>query len=480
MLALPLTVSKTEQFFRLLFAAKMPLQARSASQRRVKHGGPDRERQWIFTGTKEAMRAVATQATLFARMNDPKTDTSYYTPNGYYRRDQRLTESLRWLNAFVFDFDTEEELTDLFDRIEAAGLPAPTAAVRTPGGWHLSYFFSQPVRATTKAVRLYTAIMGHMAADLGADLAAIGANRIYRTPDDRTLRHFNPENTYDFEIFKSWREVNHPYEQVRLNGYRIGGNLMVQPAIQYLLHAHCAEGRRDLVCFTLALAMKASAWTEEQASEAIAEWYYSCCDKTTSRPGKKPFSGADAIRKVAYVYKKDKYHAPAAEMVRELSGMLFYYARRKQWDAAKPREERVRSHMTEWKADLLKLLGEEKELTGTQAELAARIGCPLASFKLVLAKLIEEGSAEVETKKGRGGRTVIRSVENEKEGLENASVGEGGSLPSDGHTNALVLLGAAIAEAAAAGEWTEAAPFQPKKKEAPPPDENRTNNSQSP
>lgn len=411
--------SRPEQFFAELYGAHMkPFPKRSGSESKGANRF-DQDRQWVFVGTKERMKSVATQATLYAVLADPAVDTTYYTPNGYYRRDQRLTETLRWLNGYVFDLDNYgESLLDLFDRIDQAGLPRPTAIIRTPsGGYHIAYFFTAPVRATERAVCLYTAIMSHMAVDLGADLAAVGANRIFRTPTEQNLIHFNPALRYDFDVFKNWRELNHPYEPANAGYVNIQtGDLMAHPALQHLLTAHCPEGKREQTALTLALAMKASDWPQYRAEEILREWFISCCEKG-SRAGKKPFTERDAVYKVKYVYRKPSLHAPKAEVVRELTGLPFYYQTRNHWESAKPRSERERVHLHEWQADILALLESEKEISGTQQELATRFGCPITSFKAALSQLKAAGRVTVEVRKGRCGMTVLRlpgpSQENE-------------------------------------------------------------------
>ncbi|MCP1312103.1 hypothetical protein [Paenibacillus tyrfis] len=404
--------SQAERFFTELYGGHMK-QFPKRSGPRKRTGKHDVDRQWVFVGNKERMKSVATLATLYAVLVDSTVDTTYYTPNGYYRRDQRLTETLRWLNAFVFDLDQYGETPqEVFDRIDRAGLPCPTAVVRTPsGGFHIAYFFTQPVRATERAVRLYSAIMGHMAMDLGADLAAVGANRIFRTPNEQNLIHFDPVIRYDFDVFKNWREVNHPYDPDNAGYVNIQtGDLMSHSALQYLLTAYCPEGKREQTALTLALAMKASDWPQARAEVALQDWFIACCDKG-AKAGKKPFTQREAVYKVGYVYRKSNLHAPKAEQIRELTGLPFYYQTRNHWESAKPRSERDRVHLHEWRADILALLEVEKEISGTQQELAKRLNCPLTSFKAALGQLKAAGSVIVEVRKGRCGMTVLRFPE---------------------------------------------------------------------
>ncbi|WP_141505082.1 replication initiation protein [Paenibacillus luteus] len=404
--------TRSEEFFGLLFGSYMnAYPKRSGKEYNV--GKRDNERQWVFVGTKERMKSVATQSTLNAILADPTFETPFYTPNGYFRRDKRWTESLRWMNALTFDFDNYGESSkEVLERIDRAGLPRPTAITSTPsGGHHVTFMFTEPVRATEKAIRLYSAIMWHMADDLGADKAAVGANRIFRTPTEQSLLYFEPENRYSFALFKEWREINHSFNPCASGFVNVHtGDLMSHPALQYLLTNPCDYGSRDVIAFNLALAMKASDWSEDQAETALLDWFISCCAKG-AQAGKKPFTERDVEYKVSYVFRSAKFHGPKAAIIRELTGMAFYYRTRKQWASAKPRSERERSHLNEWKADLLDLLQAEKELSGTQQELANRLGSPLTSFKVILGQLKSVGKVIVETRRGRGGQTVIKLPE---------------------------------------------------------------------
>ncbi|MEK4983606.1 hypothetical protein [Bacillus sp. FSL K6-6540] len=406
-----LVLNRVEQFFQLLYGAKMAMYPKK--YRSKKTGTYHSDRQWIFVGTKEKMTGVATLSTLFAKIHNEDTNqNTYYTPNGYYRKDQRLTESLRWLNGFVFDVDREGlTLVDILDVIDDAGLPHPTAILKTPsGGYHITYVFDQPVRATRSAVYLYTAIMRHMAEDLKSDLAAVGANRIFRLPTEENLVYFEASQTYSFEVFKNWREINHPYQENGTLSYHIQNqDIMAAPALQRLLYAPCEEGKRDRTCFTLALAMKASNWPICRAVEAITEWYMSQCAKG-ARAGKQPFLMQHAIRKVHYVYSKSKLLGPSAEAIRELSGMAFHFAVFRSYEGPKLREDRERSHYQEWINDLLALLCEKTEISGSQNELACLIQCPLSTFKIIVHMLVDQKKIEVETKRGRGGYTTIRII----------------------------------------------------------------------
>ncbi|MDF9633723.1 hypothetical protein P5766_29550, partial [Bacillus cereus] len=94
-------------------------------------------------------------------------DTTYYTPNTFYRNDKRDKASLRWLNAMVIDIDVKgsneenKDLTviDVLDRIEVVGLPVPSLIVQTDsGGFHVYFYFAVAKRAFQKTIEFYERI----------------------------------------------------------------------------------------------------------------------------------------------------------------------------------------------------------------------------------------------------------------------------------------------------------------------------------
>ncbi|MGG4456888.1 hypothetical protein ABEX29_01130 [Brevibacillus porteri] len=420
--------TKVEQYFRLLYGQFM----REIPRQRVRRKKPvgssvmqenpfsyDQERPYVYVGSKRQMKAAATFMTLFNILFDESFDTTYYTPNGFYRNDGRRAENARWINALAVDIDPEPHevvtVAEIFDRCEDAGLPRPTLIVRTPsGGFHVTWIFNhgiQPVRATPKTVRLFEAIQRHVSNELGGDPNAIGVERIFRTPTEESICFFNPV-TYDFQYFIDWRNINHPYVPVFARPSFENYNLMDEPAIRELYNQEAGFKTRDISCLTLTLAMKFSGYSLDKALTEIEEWWNECCVKG-SNDGKKPFSLKDALEKVKYVYKRARYHGPSVEDVEKLTGMSFSYryTRYRFFTPRKPREERKRVHNAEWKEDLLNLLKREKSLAGAMSALAQRLGCAVSTFKVVLNELVREGVISVQTKRGRTGSTTIDLLE---------------------------------------------------------------------
>jgi len=407
-----------EEYFRLMLGTHMNEKPRQRI-RKVSGGRIstyDKIRPWVFLGTKESMKAAATFSTLFNLIWDPSKETTFYTPNSFYRNDVRRKSTVRWINALTIDIDVKPyqaplSVQDVLDRCEEIGLPYPTLIVSTPsGGLHITWVFDQsttPVRATFKTIALFEAIQYHVAADFKADLNAVGVERIFRTPSADNIRFFNPVS-YPFQLFIDWRQENHPYVpgEVLVRPSFKEDSIMEHPAIRKLYNQDALIGTRDRTCFTLVLAMKFSGYSEARALEEMETWYHECCEKG----GPEPFLLKDVFQKVRYVYSNKQLRGPGTEAVRELTGLPFTYAldNIRYFTLAKPRDQRKRVHFSEWKSDLLNLLvKEEGKVTGTISDLADRLACPVSTFKHILKELSNEGVISVCSTRGRNGSTTI-------------------------------------------------------------------------
>ncbi|MNW32183.1 DNA primase [compost metagenome] len=426
-IAAPKTESVVEQYFRLLYGEFMQGVSRKRIRTKKKRFAAaehsyDRTRPWIFmmSQDKKMTYRAATFSTLFSLLWDEDKDTTYYTPNSFYRSDQRLADYARWIHAIAIDIDTKSEdqegitVPDILDRIKDTGLPLPTIIVKTPSsGYHVTWALSQeqPVRATFKTVRLFEAIQRHISEDLAGDRYAIGVERYFRTPTEENICFSNPVK-FNFQTFIDWREVNHPYDPTLRNTRPIlqEHNIMGHPAIQRLYNMDAPIGDRDAICFTLILAMKFSGYTLARAEVEMNKWWHECCEKGTNKNGL--FTLKDTLQKVRSTYKrKGKANAPSPEVVRKLTGLDFQFfdLKAKYYTAAKPRELRQRVHHHEWLDDLLNLLNKEGEVHNTLPEIASQLGCAVSTLKEVLKKGTIEGLFDVQTKRGRNGRTIITS-----------------------------------------------------------------------
>lgn len=405
------------RFFSMLYSPYMQYypKRRSQNHRRAKNEY-DTNRPWVFIGPADKMKSVATLSTLFAYLDDPDCDTTYFTPASFYQKGRRLEEAARWIHAITLDIDVKGKysylsgitLIDVLDRIEAAGLPNPTIVVKTPsGGFQPTWVLSQPIRATEKTRILFKIIHRFMATEIDADLQATGVQNIYRTPTEQALVFFQAENTYLFQQFIDWRDINHPRGDVKTSWRAVGQtNIMDHPAIEKLLTQPAVPTTRDNSCLTLALAMKFSGHSLEQAETMIEDWFGRCVEQG----GKTPLTIRKALSIVSRVYASDKFYGPSPTYIKNLTGIAFSYDDVRYLTAAKPREERTRSHLTESKADLLDFLNKQESVTGTLKSIATELNLPESTLKLIIRDCEREGDVTVTTVRGRNGSTTITRI----------------------------------------------------------------------
>lgn len=413
-LSYEMAITDVERFFSLLYSPFMNMYPKKRNRvKYLKKVDYDRNRPWVFLGGKNNTEAVATLSTLFAYLNDPKKETTYFTPASFYRKDRRIEEAARWIHAITLDIDVKGKFAhlegisalDVLSRIEDAGLPKPTAIVQTPsGGFQPTWIFNKPIRATEKARVLFKIIQRNMAADIEADMQATGVQNLYRTPTEETLVYFEPSHTYSFQTFIDWRDINHPRGEVRTFWGSVDQtNIMNHAAIQKLMTQPATPGIRDNSCLTLVLAMKFSGYSEEECEASIHEWFNRCVENG----GKTPLTTRKITNTVKRIYGSSKLNAPSPTHIKYLTGISFSYDDVRYFSMAKPRQERTRSHLHESKEDLLTYLDEHKNISGSIKEIAHTLNMPQSTLKHILKDFINEGVVKVETKRGRNGSTTI-------------------------------------------------------------------------
>lgn len=393
---------------RQLYRDQLTEAPKRASQK--EQSGPSNHLGWVFVCNDFAQpKAVRTYSSLF----QAQASTTYFTPNTFYRNDQRHAGTLRWLNALVIDIDVKIAKNagmiypDVMEMITTAGLPTPSLIVQTPsGGFHVYWYLAEPRRAFPKVVEHYKRIQQAIAEELSGDLQAVGAERWFRLPTPQNTVHCSAERV-SFDALCDWysersEELLHQRKvMVRKQ------DMMQHPAIQSLLQG-VEQGRRDNTCYTLALAFKATGYSEEDTQIYLYAW------NERNTPAMRQL---DVKRKVKSAFKEGAPLGPSAYWIETLSGMEFKY---QLWEGSKPREERTYSHLEEWKEDVLSILRENGGiLCGAQRDIAKMICSSVddsktlsyASFKRVIELLIQERLIEkIVEGKGRTAYTTIKII----------------------------------------------------------------------
>jgi len=366
------------------------------------HYGYDRERGWVYvTSDFINYKSVRTYQSLF-HLSETFT---YFTPNSFYRNDQRLKHNLRWLNAFVIDIDIKNEnkgltLPDVLDLIERAGLQQPSLVVQTPsGGFHVYFYLKEPVRAWPNVIDKYETIQREIAFLIKGDVQAVGAERWFRIPTSSNII-YQTNTRISFNDMQDWYEINKEYPRIN-RGERLfidqSMNLLEHPAIKHLFKG-VSKGIRDYTCYTLALACKAVGMDIKETEQRLIEW---------NKLNDPQLQHMEIKRKVKSAFKPNAPKGPSAFWIRQLSGMPFSY---QVISVAKPREERTNSHYTEWKGDIISFIkANGNQVSGSQRDIANQIGIPYSTFKEVIKLLIEENLLIKEVEgRGRAAVTTLK------------------------------------------------------------------------
>lgn len=391
---------------RQLYRDQLTEAPKRASQK--EQSGPSTHLGWVFVCNDFSQpKAIRTYSSLF----QAQASTTYFTPNTFYRNDQRHAGTLRWLNALVIDIDVKTAenagmiYPDVMEMVTVAGLPTPSLIVQTPsGGFHVYWYLAEPRRAFPKVVEHYKRIQQAIAEELSGDLQAVGAERWFRLPTSQNTLHRSTERV-SFDALCDWysersEDLLHQRKvMVRKQ------DLMQHPAIQSLLQG-VEQGRRDNTCYTLALAFKATGYSEEDTQIYLYAW------NERNTPAMRQI---DVKRKVKSAFKNGAPLGPSSYWIENLSGIEFKY---QLWEGAKPREERTYSHLEEWKEDVLSILrANGGSLCGAQRDIAKMICSSVddsktlsyATFKRVIDLLIQKGLIEKTVEgKGRIARTTVK------------------------------------------------------------------------
>lgn len=241
----------------------------------------------------------------------------YFTPNTFYSQRKKVADALRWLNAVFVDIDDPYLCSlDVRERSWEVGLPQPTLIVKTPGGLQV-FWKIQRVRATAKAVKLYTAILRAVAEVLAGDLKAATPEHLMRLP--RCVLEFAPRE-YPFYVFCDWYRQEYLSGEVLRSGEKepvfIGSDILEHPAVRALREG-VEKGKRDNTAFTLALCYKVAGYSREETLRELLAW---------NRKNRPPLSASQVTAKVRSAY-KPKYRGPSSKWLSLLSGISFHYRR---------------------------------------------------------------------------------------------------------------------------------------------------------
>jgi hypothetical protein len=372
---------------------------------------------------------------------------THWTPNVYSYgtyADPRKTivkghaeENLKQINAFVIDFDQVpgEKLDYQMILDTALDLDLiPTLILKTPGGYQAYFILENAWYISSKnnyqSIEVAKRVSENLRKAFAEALSSVdlGCNHfgIARIPRNDNVSSFYPAMTYDMQQLISWSMKYQPAVTKKpfLQLVPPAGDMqqIKEKWVDLLLKNPDIVGQkgtlgRNNAVFTLSLAYYASAVEEDRCLDDMDQFNSSL---------KNPLKAKDVQRIVKSAY-SGRYKGANKDYVLNLlanwtseslsEDQLFTQKRTTWYKFKKERSERKRSHVHEWKEDILEYLETQcyryrPEIQLTKADIQAAVkyqdkSIPKRSLDKALNELKAEGKIFVKVRSGRGGGLVV-------------------------------------------------------------------------
>lgn len=371
---------------------------------------------------------------------------THWTPNVYsygtYADPNRTIvkgheeQNLKQINAFVIDFDRSpgEELDA--QMIQNAGIDLdliPTLILETPGGYQAYFILENAWYISSKnnygSIEVAKRVSENLRKAFAEEVPGVdhGCNHfgIARIPRNDNVSSFYPAMTYDMQQLITWSMKYQPAApKPFLQLVPPAGEMqqIKEKWVDLLLKNPDIVGQkgtlgRNNAVFTLSLAYYASAVDQDRCLDDMDQF------NSSLRNPLKP-KEVERIVKSAY---SGRYKGANKEYVLSLMAnwtseslsddQLFTQKRTTWYKFKKDRTERKRSHIHEWKTDILDYLETQcyryrPEIELTKGELQAAVkyqekSIPKRSLDKALNELKAEGKIYVRVRAGRGGGLVV-------------------------------------------------------------------------
>ena len=374
---------------------------------------------------------------------DNYTNSTHWTPNVFnyltytdaakhYVKGTK-EQNLSQINTLVVDVDygdAEERQAKFAEVWDTAMLDVqflPTLILATTKGYHIYYVFDKPVfvrrhaNGKLPAVRAAKAIAKSLKQYYAQKLPAVDVTcnsfGIFRVPRPDNIEYFEPKMTVDFQALMTW-SINFANDQHQIKAQTIQRSFKArrtsrqidQPWFQALINQtdidqNVGYGRHNTI-FTLALACYSSNVSQAQCFDILDEF-----NSNLNHP-----LATQHVQKVISDAYSGQFHAASREYVNALLETWVpdadrrVYLQRSQttwYKYAKPRTERVNSHVHEWQADLMAYFSqrtsqENNWFTRTSLRhISKELNICLGSLTKALKELIDQGLVYREKGHGR-------------------------------------------------------------------------------
>ncbi|KZU40938.1 primase C-terminal domain-containing protein [Lactiplantibacillus plantarum] len=342
-------------------------------------------------------------------------------------------QNLSQINTLVVDVDygdAEERQAKFAEVWDTAMLDVqflPTLILATTKGYHIYYVFDEPVfvrrhaNGKLPAVRAAKAIAKSLKQYYAQKLPAVDVTcnsfGVFRVPRPDNIEYFEPKMTVDFQALMTW-SINFANDQHQIKAQTIQRSFKAwrtsrqidQPWFQALINQtdidqNVGYGRHNTI-FTLALACYSSNVSQVKCFDILDEF-----NSNLTHP-----LATQHVQKVIRDAYSGQFHAASREYVNALLETWVpdadrrVYLQRSQttwYKYAKPRTERVNSHVNEWQADLMayfnqRISRDNNWFTRTSLRhISKELNICLGSLTKALKELIDQGLVYREKGHGR-------------------------------------------------------------------------------
>lgn len=305
----------------------------------------------------------------------------------------------------------------------------PTLILATTKGYHVYYVFDEPLfirrrangqlPAVKAAKAIVTTLKTHFANQLPAVDVACNCFGVFRVPRPNNIAYFKSTMTVAFQDLMTWSMNYQRTKKAQGSAYpkrtkrRTPARRQIeQPWFQALLQQRHIDqkvgyGRHNTI-FTLALACYESKLSAEQCFDLLDEFNSNLYHSLATRHIQKVI--ADAYSGQFHGAKRQYVNALLETWVPNADKRVYWSRSQVAWyKYAKPRQERVNSHVHEWQQDLLAYFARQifqgtTWYTQTSLRQIARdLKICLGSLTKALQQLIDQGLVYRENGSGRQG-----------------------------------------------------------------------------
>lgn len=341
----------------------------------------------------------------------------------------RTIDNLRFINCIGIDIDNvpEADWHKILNRIQAQGIPMPTAMNRTRKGFHLFWILDEPVRVnikTRKVLNIYSRIATNLCDALDGDHKAKSPNVYLRIT--KNMYYLNEQNRPSWREMINWsilyNKLNKLESGAKKQRQAVGKKILLKsksysrdPVFKNLLLG-LREGGRSVGCFVLGKIYRHDGYTYDETMKLALEWNEKNCPPLPPSRVKTHIKSAyrdtdENNKKLPLRTLVDLQASSVCEEVRNdpINLVSVWYKNKLS------RDERTYSHGHERIDDVIEYLKQHGgKVSASQRELAKMFNCPKRSFSRILNELKDNGSdyGIVVTVDGKGchAKTVLELI----------------------------------------------------------------------